>query len=207
MKIICTKHAPAKAVKASSQPIPDIQTLQSIAKSSLSYDAGSVSHVYNFRGEQAFNIYENDVGNYYVFLRNGVADVYLDDGTSAASCGSLQKFRQFIQQINNGYAQIKDEASGKYSANASTSIKAADLEFDFDEDYLMQLADMIEELLLTDFDVEATAYVAGDSICITSDIDDDQAYEAVITQADFAGLTGDLETDAYPFAEEYYSNM
>ncbi|MCM1222120.1 MAG: hypothetical protein NC548_47385 [Lachnospiraceae bacterium] len=84
---------------------------------------------------------------------------------------------------------------------------ATGLEYDFDDQYLMSLADAIEDVLLTDFDVEASAYYDGSNIVITSDIDDDDAFEAIITQADFVGLSGDLETDAYPFAEEYYTSL
>lgn len=99
----------------------------------------------------------------------------------------------------------KKSVSKKPSKN---KVKAATgLEYDFDDQYLMSLADAIEDTLLTDFDVEASAYYDGSNIVITSDIDDENAHEAIITQADFVGLSGDLESDAYPFAEEYYTSL
>ena len=99
--------------------------------------------------------------------------------------------------------------TAKKHINAKQNINASDVEYDTDEQYLMALADEIENTLLTDFDVEVTAWLdpSGD-IHITTDMyDPENAYEGVIQANELVGLTGDLETDAYSYAEEFYTSL
>ena len=104
----------------------------------------------------------------------------------------------------------------KHIVEANETIKSSkevvraseEVDYSEDEGYLQQLADEIENVLLTDFDVDAVAWYASDgTIRITTDMYDSDAFEGLITQEELVGLTGDLETDAYSFAEEFYTSM
>lgn len=89
------------------------------------------------------------------------------------------------------------------------NINASSDDYDWgsDEQYLMKLADEIESVLYTDFDIEASVFSDGAYIHITMDIDDEDAQEGLITPNELVGLTGDVESDAYQFAEEFYCSI
>lgn len=97
--------------------------------------------------------------------------------------------------------------SKKHNLRNKKFIRASDeIDYSSDEKYLEEVAEKIESLLLTDFDIEASVWFDGSCIHIES-ASDDYENEALIEPNDMIGFIGDLEADAYPIAEEYYTSI
>ena len=78
-------------------------------------------------------------------------------------------------------------------------------EFATDKNYLMSLADEIENILLEDYDIDVKAvYHPSGDIYLRDRVTGERG---LITMSDLQDLTGDLETDAQRFAGEFYEGI